>query len=671
MNFLNFYKAIRTVKWKNPNQIDLFHQQGNLFDDQPKEGTTKNFGEGDERKLARTQSGKMRWTDADTETPAESLAENPEQVKTRQSAVHDIRLKREKEWQDGIGDFLMKKVENILIEEGLGQDVLDAVKRDYEYENERRGNKIRGNSDLADIIYNNRKISTADLFDEYREIKMLQDKIDLLTKQARELAEQGKDNMQVQSVLNDLQGELLKKTTPAEKIPMTEAENKPKGLSEKVIDEVNAQFDYGKFLLKVLDSAIANDKSDRKRTTGDTYTHYIEGVSKNGYEKQNEFAEDLIYSYTKQNPEHLREAYVKQGGKLGKLSTYDSKKDYQKKAHLKGQKDLAKYLNNEMDKERLPMDVYSVNYRKLEKILPDLKSITVGDYFKLKSDGYMDLSVEGYGHMKDGRLILTMGHYSTQNGDLMSDPRMEIAVDTENGTVEALTYENHHVGRYDEVYDDMFDPKKVSTYQKKSQNSFLKTWLKNITEQGHKVAVTNTTEQNRVEEPTLDKYLKTELQDFGEIHSDKEGLDADKVLGRYEYEPERTPSWNGIQTPPKEYTNPFYDVPEEQDKAWRERFGVAERESRWSSPPKLKTYHDTFDSAVGNVREYAEGKGYDISDENWFTEVATKFKANPTEGKTTKFTLPLTKNGKKSSKSLNFQVYRMSPSKYELNAYIS
>jgi SNF2 family DNA or RNA helicase/uncharacterized protein YqiB (DUF1249 family) len=130
--------------------------------------------------------------------------------------------------------------------------------------------------------------------------------------------------------------------------------------------------------------------------------------------------------------------------------------------------------------------IYGKNYRNLKKVIPNLDSIKVGDHFKLKSDGYMDLSVEGYGTDSQGRRIVSMGQFGTQNGDLMSDPRMEIAVDSKYGTVEALTFENHYAGTYSEVYDDMFEQKAVNLKEKKGQNSFLGTWIQNLIEQGHK-----------------------------------------------------------------------------------------------------------------------------------------------------------------------------------------
>jgi len=151
--------------------------------------------------------------------------------------------------------------------------------------------------------------------------------------------------------------------------------------------------------------------------------------------------------------------------------------------------------------------VYGRNYRNLKKVIPNLDKIKIGDDFTLKSGGYMDLHIKVYGNDKYGRLILSLAHYGVQNGDLMSDPRMEIAIDSKNHTVEALSYENHYMGVYSEVYDNMYQQNKVNLREKKNQNDFLRTWINNLIEQGFK-GDANEPKQQESAEPTKDNNVK-------------------------------------------------------------------------------------------------------------------------------------------------------------------
>lgn len=82
-----------------------------------------------------------------------------------------------------------------------------------------------------------------------------------------------------------------------------------------------------------------------------------------------------------------------------------------------------------------------------------------------------------------------------------------------------------------------------------------------------------------------------------------------------------------------------------------------------------ETYHDTYSSAIRAAKDYAEKKGYEINDEESFRKIGTGPK-KPDEGKTNRFSLELSKDGKVQKKQLHIQVYGMK-SKYELNTYIS
>ncbi len=82
----------------------------------------------------------------------------------------------------------------------------------------------------------------------------------------------------------------------------------------------------------------------------------------------------------------------------------------------------------------------------------------------------------------------------------------------------------------------------------------------------------------------------------------------------------------------------------------------------------FETYHKSYTSAINAAREYAEKKGYEINDDDAFTKIGMGPK-KPSEGKTNRFSIELSKDGKPSRKQLHIQVYGMRNS-YELNAYI-
>jgi hypothetical protein len=82
----------------------------------------------------------------------------------------------------------------------------------------------------------------------------------------------------------------------------------------------------------------------------------------------------------------------------------------------------------------------------------------------------------------------------------------------------------------------------------------------------------------------------------------------------------------------------------------------------------FETYHKSYTSAINAAREYAEKKGYEINDDDAFTKIGMGPR-KPSEGKTNKFSIELSKDEKPSRKQLHIQVYGMRNS-YELNAYI-
>lgn len=105
-------------------------------------------------------------------------------------------------------------------------------------------------------------------------------------------------------------------------------------------------------------------------------------------------------------------------------------------------------------------------------------------HFRYTSEGYEPLSVENLEYTDYlGNPVYSIAHFYLQNGDLMRDPDMEIAVNDTLGIAYPLTYQLDALGIYQEVF--------VSTekYRPKLLNElsdFLNDWGKNIKSQGFK-----------------------------------------------------------------------------------------------------------------------------------------------------------------------------------------
>jgi hypothetical protein len=88
----------------------------------------------------------------------------------------------------------------------------------------------------------------------------------------------------------------------------------------------------------------------------------------------------------------------------------------------------------------------------------------------------------------------------------------------------------------------------------------------------------------------------------------------------------------------------------------------------------IPIYHNSFTDAVNTARQYVEKKGYEIDEDDWFTQIGTGGKytrARPSIGKTHSFSVGLIKNGKPQKKNINISVYGMDSGRYELTAYIA
>jgi hypothetical protein len=88
-----------------------------------------------------------------------------------------------------------------------------------------------------------------------------------------------------------------------------------------------------------------------------------------------------------------------------------------------------------------------------------------------------------------------------------------------------------------------------------------------------------------------------------------------------------------------------------------------------SKKDDYKIYHNSYTSAINEALEYAEKRGFEYDKEETADKIGLGPK-KPSEGKTNKFSINLTKDGKPQKKNLQIQVYGMGD-KYELNCYIN
>lgn len=142
--------------------------------------------------------------------------------------------------------------------------------------------------------------------------------------------------------------------------------------------------------------------------------------------------------------------------------------------------------SNITKKITLKKSVYEANYDRLIKIFGkdvfENPELCLGERYGITIENgmYMKLSLSFmYYDEKKQWNVFYLAHTSIQNGDVMEDPGMHIAVKVGEmiGYVEATSFTNHYMGTYQEVYleDGRYYPR-----IKKELNSFLITWLKNL-----------------------------------------------------------------------------------------------------------------------------------------------------------------------------------------------
>ena len=131
-----------------------------------------------------------------------------------------------------------------------------------------------------------------------------------------------------------------------------------------------------------------------------------------------------------------------------------------------------------------PTRYASCNYKRL---LPFIQGMGEDDdHRRYEAPGFMPLTVE-YLHFTDrhGHPVYSLTHYGEQNGDLMADPDMTVAVDQDAGTVEPLTFHNDYMGVDQQVYIRAANGQLLYSRRLRSElDDFLRQWLKNLAEQG-------------------------------------------------------------------------------------------------------------------------------------------------------------------------------------------
>lgn len=117
------------------------------------------------------------------------------------------------------------------------------------------------------------------------------------------------------------------------------------------------------------------------------------------------------------------------------------------------------------------------NYNRFKRIVKEPEKLP--GYVRLESSGFMPLGIEKL--FNEGKkVIMALSHYYKHpSGDMIPDPDMEVRIDHEAGTMEALTFQDFF--GYRRVYDQNGNP---DPRTQKELNAFLGDWLRNLEYQG-------------------------------------------------------------------------------------------------------------------------------------------------------------------------------------------
>jgi len=116
------------------------------------------------------------------------------------------------------------------------------------------------------------------------------------------------------------------------------------------------------------------------------------------------------------------------------------------------------------------------NYRAVMELAPEvLRGETESKSFEA-GQSFMPLTVESVGENR-----IAISHYYTQNGDSFADPDMEFVFDHEAKTLNARTFQQDNLNRFEQVVTDGIVDKALES----ELNDFASQWFKNIREQGY------------------------------------------------------------------------------------------------------------------------------------------------------------------------------------------
>lgn len=152
--------------------------------------------------------------------------------------------------------------------------------------------------------------------------------------------------------------------------------------------------------------------------------------------------------------------------------------------HLKIKQSLSE-VSDEEEKSVQPTDVQSEktelgipeqNYQFVMKMAGEvLRGEEESKTFEAGA-GFMPLTIEQLGDN-----LIAISHYYEQNGDAMADPDMEFAYDNEKKTLQARSYQQDALQRYDEVYSDNGYNEELE----EELNLFAHQWFQTIEKQGY------------------------------------------------------------------------------------------------------------------------------------------------------------------------------------------
>lgn len=157
------------------------------------------------------------------------------------------------------------------------------------------------------------------------------------------------------------------------------------------------------------------------------------------------------------------------------------------------------------------------NYKSLKPFF-DAVNAAEGGSLHFMAPGYMDLVIEDlYFNDFEGNKVYSISHYGTQNGDLMADPDMEIAV-TNDGRIIPRTFRNDYLGLRQEVFREVNGKTFYSNQLLIDLDTFLWQWLKNIEDQGFKSDINNeSTQAPVIEKDNITSIILKALDEVEEI----------------------------------------------------------------------------------------------------------------------------------------------------------